>query len=136
MPSLEYKLLLNDLKYGSGSRNIMKLSALHINKGHPYQKMIIQILVFVFIFLMYSQADHYPHCLCIFPDEIMDLHACIMEEQTFHFECTDDMRLPSFMELINDSLKMIEDVFPYFLHEDPVIKFFQKRLFLLQHYKS
>ncbi|MGA1839353.1 MAG: hypothetical protein ACMUIU_01905 [bacterium] len=51
----------------------MKAPFWEIIKRNLWIKTGIKILMFLLVALMYLDGLHYPQCMCIFPDEILDL---------------------------------------------------------------
>ena len=118
----------------------MKISLLKIHH-RSWRDIVVIILLFAFIALMYIHGKHYPQCICIFPDEVLDLQGCnapvrIEDIRTISAEQTEKMEFVSAIELevfSSFSFYHINDHFPL---EYPIIKSFRNRLFLLQHYNS
>ena len=119
-------------------RMIIKVFKLHNHQS--WINIVVEILLFTFIALMYLHGKHYPTCLCIFPDEILDLQYCIsVRTEDIRTRCEehkDKIEFTDTIEIEGSSLFYNNTERNHIPLENPIITSFEKRLFLLQHYNS
>jgi len=138
---VEYDLLLDSGKVSRNKEKIhMKLSLLNIHHL-SWHEMFVIILFFIFVALMYIHGIHYPQCFCIFPDEVLDLQGCIApvrieDIRTLSVENTDEIEFDSLIQLELSSFFGFDHIKNHIPIEYTIIKSFENRLFLLQHFNS
>jgi len=103
---------------------------------------VILLLVCLLVSLQYLQGEHYTQCMCIFPDEILDLPcslsplSMIKDEKSLSFEKTDPGQFIISPDLHIDSVFNLSKIKRDLWDESIHIMCFKKRLFILQHYNS
>jgi hypothetical protein len=101
----------------------------------------IKILMCLLIALMYLDGEHYPQCMCIFPDEILDL-PCSISPQFIEDEIDILFEKKANQRFIDSEEIQLFSIWSFFstknnsLIESLLLQGFKKRLFLLQHYNS
>lgn len=114
----------------------------------PFFKMIksklwiktgIKILICFLVALMYLDGEHYPQCMSIIPDEILDL-SCSFSPNQIEIEkgiMCKETNNQGFIHYIEIKAFFIWNVFEIkniFLKESLISQGFKKRLSSLQHY--
>ena len=112
-----------------------------MTKQKLFIKAGIKILMCIFIALMYLDGEHYPQCMCLFPDEILDLPCSISpqyieDEIDILIEKKDNQRFINLEEIQLFSIWSFFSTKDNSLIESLLLQGFKKRLFLLQHYNS
>ena len=103
---------------------------------------IMLILICFLIALQYLQGAHYAQCICIFPDEILDLPCSISQlrviddEKDISLKKTDPKQfIISFNVDRTSDYHTFKTITNSGMETHPM-KCFKKRLFILQHYNS
>jgi len=101
---------------------------------------IVKIIICLLIVLMYLDGGHYSQCICIFPDDILDLPCSlspyrIEEERNVRHENGETICCSPFVMYMDIPLK-ITWAKATWLRESFPAQLFEKRLFSLKHYNS
>jgi len=119
-----------------------KLPILHNLLHYWLHQRVILLLICLLVSLQYLQGKHYTKCMCIFPDEILDL-ACsvfslkvINDEKRISLEKTDSRQFIISPDLHISSVFHLSQIKRDFWGESLHIICFKKRLFILQHFNS
>jgi hypothetical protein len=119
----------------------MKVLLLKTHHQNLFFKIMIKILLCLLIMLMYLDGEHYPQCICVFPDEILDLPCSVSshlmkDEKNILFQEQDKQQFIFLSEIQIFHIDQVLQTKPRVLIESLLIKDFEKRLFLLKHYNS
>lgn len=98
------------------------------------------LLVCILTALIYLHSDHHPLCICIYPDEIMDLPCSISplaskDEKIVYVNNSDLFRLFSYIEAENNTI-YFDKIRTFFSINYQEFTDCKERLFLLRRYNS